>query len=126
MARVESVGDALPAGLIMTITAEAGVLSEVSVSPPTAEPVGLTGELLVGVGAVVRERTTARFAALYPAAMQTVAVNDGAHVSTVADAALHAALSALLASRRCWLLFDAQTLQGRLVTVGAAQSILCS
>jgi hypothetical protein len=78
------------------------------------------------VGAVVRERTTARFAALYPASMQTVAVNDGAHVSTAADAALHAALSALLASRQCWLLFDAQTLRGRLVTVGAAQSILCS
>ena len=81
--------------------------------------------LLRGIGAIVRYRTAQRYAALYPAAMRTVAVNDGTHVTTAPHVALHQALQAVLGSRHAWLVYDAQTNEVRVLDVPAAQAILC-
>lgn len=87
--------------------------------------VALPAPLLRGIGAIVRYRTTQRYAALYPAAMRTVAVNDGAHVTTAPHVSLHKALQAVLGTRHAWLIFDAQTNEVRVLDVPGAQAILC-
>ena len=105
------------------------ILRELEVSPaaedPSAVPVGLSTALLQGIGAIVRSRTSSRFAALYPAAMRTIAINDGAHISTAPNPPLHQALLELLASQHCWLMFDTARHEGRVMSVSAAQRILC-
>ena len=85
----------------------------------------LPAALLRGIGAIVRYRTTQRYAALYPAAMRTVAVNDGAHVTTAPHVSLHQALQTVLGSRHAWLVFDTETNDVRVLDVPAAQAILC-
>ena len=89
-----------------------------------APPAGLTAALLRGIGAIVRYRSSARFAALYPAAMRTVAVNDGAHITTAPHVSLHQALQSMLGARHAWLVFDTESNEVRVLDVPAAQQIL--
>ena len=89
-----------------------------------AAPAGLSAALLRGIGAIVRYRSSARFAALYPAAMRTVAVNDGAHITTAPHVSLHQALQSMLGSRHAWLVFDTESNEVRVLDVPAAQQLL--
>lgn len=89
-----------------------------------AEPVGLSAALLRGIGAIVRYRSSARYAALYPAAMRTVAVNDGSHITTAPHVSLHQALQSMLGSRHAWLVFDTESDEVRVLDVPAAQQLL--
>jgi hypothetical protein len=90
-----------------------------------AEPTdGLSAALLRGIGAIVRYRSAARFAALYPAAMRTVAVNDGSHITTAPHVSLHQALQSMLGARHAWLVFDTESNEVRVLDVPAAQQIL--
>jgi hypothetical protein len=87
--------------------------------------IDLPAPLLRGIGAIVRYRTAQRYAALYPAAMRTVAVNDGSHVTTAPHVSLHKALQTVLGSQHAWVVFDTATNDVRLLDVPAAQAILC-
>ena len=89
-----------------------------------AEPLGLSAALLRGIGAIVRYRSAARYAALYPAAMRTVAVNDGSHITTAPHVSLHHALQSMLGARHAWLVFDTESNEVRVLDVPAAQQIL--
>jgi hypothetical protein len=89
-----------------------------------AVPAGLSAALLRGIGAIVRYRSAARYAALYPAAMRTVAVNDGAHITTAPHVSLHQALQSMLGSRHAWLVFDTESNEVRVLDVPAAQRLL--
>ena len=97
-------------------------------SPPgafaPAAPAGLSAALLRGIGAIVRYRSAARYAALYPAAMRTVAVNDGSHITTAPHVSLHQALQSMLGARHAWLVFDTESNEVRVLDVPAAQQIL--
>ena len=107
---------------------EAPCAPEASAAPvePTAGGLeSLSAPLVRGIGAIVRYRTTQRYAALYPAAMRTVAVNDGAHVTTAPHVSLHNALQGVLGSRHAWLVFDTESNSVRILDVPAAQAILC-
>jgi len=98
-----------------------------AVPPPASSlaSVELPAPLLRGIDAIVRYRTAQRYAALYPAAMRTVAVNDGAHVTTAPHVSLHQALQTVLGSRHAWLVFDTQSGEVRVLDVPEAQAILC-
>ena len=99
--------------------------SAAPVEPSAGALEALPAPLLRGIGAIVRYRTTQRYAALYPAAMRTVAVNDGAHVTTAPHVSLHNALQGMLGSRHAWLVFDTESNDVRILDVPTAQALLC-